>query len=80
MSGALVGILVRNAQKLEGWEEERNSACLGLNLILNHLSEQCGRNQLPAESGPASEKVPTSGVQEYCILLEERGGSSPEGK
>lgn len=58
------------AQKMEGWkeEEERNDACLVLNLILNPLSEQCGGNQLPAESSPAAEEIPTSGVQEYCIL------------
>lgn len=62
---------------MEGWKEEkRNGACLVLNLILN-LSEQCGGNQLPAESSPAAEKIPTSGVQEYCILLEEGEGRSP---
>lgn len=52
---------------------------LGLNLILNPLSEQCGGNQLSAESGPAAEKVPTPGVQEHCILSEEEGGSSQGG-
>ncbi|KAK1336427.1 hypothetical protein QTO34_004234 [Cnephaeus nilssonii] len=37
------------------------------------VSEQCGGNQLPAESGPAAEEVPTSAVQEHRILLEEAG-------
>lgn len=74
-------MLVGHAQKMEGQvEEEWNHACLGLNLILNPLSDQCGGNQLPAESGPAAEKVPTPGVQEHCILSEEAGGSSQGGR
>lgn len=64
----------------DGGLEERNGACLVLNLILNPLSEQCGGNQLPAESSPAAEEIPTSGVQEYCILLEEGGGGRSPGR
>lgn len=49
-----------------------------LNLILNSLSEQRSGNQLPEESGPATEKVPTSGIQEYCILSQERRAVAKE--